>query len=221
MYVPGFLVLRFLSQCIYYVPVCTYLCFLFSGFCLSVFIMYQYVPTWVFGFKVFRLCTSMYVPGFLVLRFLSQCIYYVPVCTYLGFLFSGFCLSVFIMYQYVPTWVFGFKVFRLCTSMSVPGFLVLRFSCFCLSVFILYLFGFFFKLKSLKYSKIKSYLHYLLHATNLIPEISHYKKNLKYQNNKNKSISFHYDMGTLELAWAAQDDVHLNNKSLYTYFSFL
>ena len=73
MYLPGFLVLRF------------------SGFCLSVFIMYQYVPTWVFGFKVsvsvYLLCTSMYVPGFLVLIFLSQCIYYVPVCMYLGFWF--------------------------------------------------------------------------------------------------------------------------------------
>ena len=58
--------------------------------------MYQYVCTWVFGFKfsvsVYLLCTSVYVPGFLVLRF------------------SGFCLSVFIMYQYVRTWVFGFKV---------------------------------------------------------------------------------------------------------------
>ena len=53
--------------------------------------MYQYVRTWVFGFKVsvsvYLLCTSMYVPGFLVLMFLSQCIYYVPVCTYLGFWF--------------------------------------------------------------------------------------------------------------------------------------
>ena len=62
--------------------------------------MYQYVPTWVFGFKV--------------LRFLSQCIY---VCTSMsvpGFFlrFSGFCLSVFLMYQYVRTWVFGFKVLR-------------------------------------------------------------------------------------------------------------
>ena len=74
------------------------------------------------------------------------------------------------MYQYVPTWVFGFKVLRflsqciyVCTSMYLPGFLVLRFSGFCLSVFIMYLFGFLFKLKSLKYSKIKSYLHYLLY----------------------------------------------------------
>ena len=63
--------------------------------------MYQYVRTWVFGLKVLRflsqciyVCTSMYVPGFLVLRF------------------SGFRLSVFIMYQCVRTWVFGFKVFR-------------------------------------------------------------------------------------------------------------
>ena len=80
--------------------------------------MYQYVRTWVFGFKVsvsvYLLCTSMYLPGFLVLRF------------------SGFCLSVFIMYQYVRTWVFGFKVsvsvYLLCTSMYLPGFLVLSFS---------------------------------------------------------------------------------------------
>ena len=80
--------------------------------------MYQYVCTWVFGFKVsvsvYLLCTSMYLPGFLVLRF------------------SGFCLSVFIMYQYVRTWAFGFKVFRLCTSMYVPGFLVLRFQSQCI-----------------------------------------------------------------------------------------
>ena len=62
--------------------------------------MYQYVLTWVFGFKVLRflsqciyVCTSMYLLGFLVLRF------------------SGFCL--------------------LCTSMSLPGFLVLSFSGFC------------------------------------------------------------------------------------------
>ena len=60
--------------------------------------MYQYVPTWVFGFKVLRflsqciyVCTSMSVLGFLVLRFsgfcLSACISYVPVCPYLGFWF--------------------------------------------------------------------------------------------------------------------------------------
>ena len=74
MYKPGFLVLRF------------------SGFCLSVFIVYQYVRTWVFGLRlsgyvpVYLLCTSEYVPGLLVLRFsgFCLCIYYVPVCTYLG-----------------------------------------------------------------------------------------------------------------------------------------
>ena len=59
------------------------------GFKVSVcvFIMYQYVPTWVFCFQVsvsvYLLCTSMYLPGFLVLRFSG----YVPVCPYLGFSF--------------------------------------------------------------------------------------------------------------------------------------
>ena len=85
-----------------------------------------------------------------------------------------------IMYQCVPTWVFGFKVFRLCTSMYLlrtsmylHGFLVLSFLSQCIYYVLIWVS---FQIEVTKYSKIKSYLHYLLHATNLIPEISHYKK---------------------------------------------
>ena len=145
--------------------------------------MYQYVRTWVFGFKVsvsVYLCLYQYVPtwvfGFKLFRFLSQCIYRIagnfrgsklsrirPKIIFTELIFANFIILPFlyriiynfhefyfresqniakiakviglesfrlygIMYQYVCTWVFGFKVFRLCTSMSVSGFLVLRFS---------------------------------------------------------------------------------------------